>query len=229
MCADDPISEIRERRLCFECVAEEFLREKIKEIGSRKNCFYCERQLETLSVQEIAELVNSGILVFFVKYDAELQAALDQFANERGEKPQPRGRPVAEVIKEQASVGEVVAEDIRGVLAKHHEESPDEEDQMTRALEMERWQNPFDTQARYVPRDSVDGWEFESHWRHFERSLIEQTRHFNRTGAAILTAVFEGIDELLTTNGRAVDRPRGAGYRTGKTLSGARLPIRGQS
>jgi hypothetical protein len=118
---------------------------------------------------------------------------------------------VAEVIKEEAGLTEILAEDIRGVLVKHHDKSPDEEDQMTKALEPERWENPFDTQARYVRRDSVNAWEFESGWGLFERSLTEQTRHFNRTAEEMLTSVFEGIDELKTTHGRAVIVPAGPG------------------
>jgi hypothetical protein len=152
-------------------------------------------------------LVNDGILEFFdrpVKYDADLQATFDQLAKEQGGEPPPSGRPVAEVIKEEAGLTEIVAEDVRGVLAKRHDETPDENDEMTKAFEPERWENPFDTQARYIRRDSVDAWEFESDWGLFERGLTKRTRHFNRTAEETLTSVFEGIDGLKTTNGRAV-------------------------
>ena len=44
----------------------------------------------------------------------------------------------------------------------------------------------------------MDAWDFEGHWDRFEWSLKRETRYFNRTAEAILTTIFDGIDEHNT-------------------------------
>ena len=125
MCIDEPVNEAKDRRLCLECVTEQFLRAKIKETGDHQTCFYCKQHRETLSVEQIAKLINDGISEFFeppAKYGAYMQAMLDELAKERREESPARGRLVAEVIKEEAGLTEIVAEDIRRVLVKRHDE-----------------------------------------------------------------------------------------------------------
>ena len=220
MCAEEPILDTKERRLCFECVGEKFLRAEIERDGDDGPCFYCEQERKTFSIDQVANFVYAGLSAFFepvVQYPPDIQSTLEQMAPDRGENEADKGQRVADVIKDEAGICETAAEDIRRVLTERYPEEPDLIDlrrEIAEPVEQDETgfkEGPFDPEAHYIKRDSVDAWDFERDWSLFERSLKRETRYFNRTAEAILTTIFEGIDEHHTINGRSLVAEAGPG------------------
>lgn len=210
MCAEEPILETKERRLCFQCVGEKFLRAEIERDGVDGTCFYCEQDRKTFSIDQMANYVYIGLSEFFeraIEYGPELQAELEQIARDKREKPPDKAQQVADVIKEEAGICETAAEDVRRVLAKRYLEDPG----LIGLDETKIEESPFDPEAHYGKRESVDAWNFEGDWSLFERSLTRETRYFNRTAEEILTTVFEGIESYKTINGRPLVVDAGPG------------------
>jgi hypothetical protein len=217
MCAEEPILDTKERRLCFECVGEKFLRAEIERDGGDRTCFYCEQDRKTFSIGQVANFVYAGLSEFFDRpeqYPPDLEAQPEHMARDRGGEPPDKGRRVADVIKEEAGICDTAAEDVRSVLAERYQQNPDlterQEDDVAEAIGVDQ-AGFFDAETHYVKRKSVDAWDFEGDWGLFEESLKRNTRYFNRTAEQILTTVFEGIDNYKTINGRPLVVDAGPG------------------
>lgn len=210
MCAEEPILDTKERGLCFECVGERFLRAEIERDGQDRTCFYCEQDRKTLSIDQVANFVYARLSEFFdrpLQYPPDLQATFEQMARDGGEEPPDKGRRVADVIRDEAGLCETATEDIRCILAERYPEEPD----VIGLDDTGSKEGPFDPEAHYVKRESVNAWDFEDDWDRFETSLKGETRYFNRTAEEILTTIFEGIDEHNTINGRSLVVEAGPG------------------
>jgi len=184
--------------MCFKCAEDEFLRAQIEKDGHDGTCFYCGQGGKTFSINQMADLVDPALSEFFYRTAAEPP---DLACPQEGDRRR-KGQPVADVISDYVGYGEF-AEDIRCVLAERH----DEIERGQTDLE----EGPFDREAHYARKDSVDAWDFEGDWRRFERSLKSENRYFNRTAGAILTSIFEGIDGHSTISGRPIVVEAGPG------------------
>jgi hypothetical protein len=181
------VLETKDRRVCFECVEDEFLRAEIKKDGRDGTCFYCGRDVKTFSIDQMADLVGTALSQLYYRTDTNPP----DHAADRHRK----GQPVADVIND-AGMGYVATEDILHVLAEQH----DAMDQGEASLE----EDPFAEKACYAKKESLNAWDFEGDWLDFETSLKKETRYFNRTAEAILTSIFEGIEGHNTTTGRPI-------------------------
>ena len=196
--AGEPVLDTKDRRMCFKCAEDEFLRAQIEKDGHDGTCFYCGQGGKTLSINQMADLVDPALSEFFYRTAAEPP---DLACAQEGHRRR-KGQPVADVISDYVGYGEF-AEDIRCVLAERH----DDVERGQTDLE----EGSFDREAHYARKDSVDAWDFEGDWRRFEWSLKSENRHFNRTAGAILTSIFEGLDGHSTISGRPIVVEAGPG------------------
>jgi hypothetical protein len=138
MTSEDKLPErLVERRLCFRCIGEEFLRNLVKRKGQRANCSYCGLQRRTFSISQLAELIESVMNEHYQRTPEEPSAY--EYALQRDGLGDwfREGEPVAEVIESLAEIDRRIAEDIRRVLYRRHfdrermemgEEGPFDED-----------------------------------------------------------------------------------------------------
>jgi hypothetical protein len=55
------IKEIEQRRICGDCVGEEYLGVQIQSRGDDENCYYCDSDTRTIPVGELATEINSAL------------------------------------------------------------------------------------------------------------------------------------------------------------------------
>jgi hypothetical protein len=102
-----PALDTKDRRVCSECVDDEFLRAEIREGGHDGTCFYCGQDRRTFSIDQMADLVGTALSEFFDRTEANPPD------DERGWHRE--GRPVADVLND-AGIGYVATEDILRAL-----------------------------------------------------------------------------------------------------------------
>jgi hypothetical protein len=167
--------------VCFECVDDEFLRAEIEKGGHDGTCFYCEQDGKTFSIDQMAHLVDTALSEFFCRTATEPPdpAHVPKTGWRR------EGQPVAEVISRSAGIGEAAAEDIRQVLAERHDEM-----ERGRAGSEEA---PFDHDAHYGKKQSVDAWDFEGGWLLFEESLKTWIRRIRKAARSLERSADTGL------------------------------------
>lgn len=110
----------KDRRVCLECVDEEYPRAQTENHGEEGTCFYCEQHAKTFSLAQIADLTDL-VLPSFYRYLPKEED--DVTAPEKVQRR--KGQPVAEVIRDMG-IAYAAADDIRGVLAtRYHAETLD--------------------------------------------------------------------------------------------------------
>jgi len=182
------------RRLCFECVLEPLLREKIEKDGLHGTCSYCQQDEKTLSINQIADSVQSIFTQFYRLIESPS-------LEDQPIAPVSVDQPVTQVIQDLVEATEMIAEDIRCVLAEREaaEDGDGSKD------------DSFNPEKRYVKEPRLDSWEFDYNWRRFEKSLKNETRYFNRSAEDLLTSIFVGIEEHRAINGRPIIVEAGPG------------------
>lgn len=191
--ADDS-DDLQEKRLCCQCIGEPFLSGVVMRTGEVQHCAYCESTDKTLSIGDVAAMVEVAFEQHFVRTSSEphswqITMLSDRESNYSWER---EGEPVIDAIANAAEIPREAAEDIQQVLADEHGDF----DKAAAGIEDE-----FDSDACYRERDvNTGGWTAE--WEAFERSLKTEARFFSQTAAAHLEAIFNGLDELATRDGR---------------------------
>lgn len=211
--------EVGSKRLCFRCVEEEFLQNWIKTEGEVTICSYCRKRRRSVSIEEIADRVETMIEEHF-QWTPDSPSSMEYSAIKEGILDwDRRGEPIADVIAWAAEVDEAIAEDIREVL-----------DDRTSDVESSRMgeENPFESDAHYEDKDAEDH-EYRTEWAEFEASLKTEARYFGKRGESVLDSVFQGLHQHTTNDGKPVISDAGPGtkldafYRARVFQSGANL------
>lgn len=193
--------EVGARRLCSECVGEEFLSAKIMNDGEQITCFYCGVAGKTFSIDELADEIETAIGEHFHQSPTEPSALEYSLIKESDHIWHRDGEPLAEVIGWSAEVDEAPAEDICAVLEERHSD-----------MELAKMgeESPFDSDSYYVEK-SINDQEYILQWKYFENSLKSEARFFSRTAEATLASIFEDLDGHRTSDGQAVIVEAGPG------------------
>lgn len=191
--AGQAVIDRKDRRVCSECVDDDFLRNEIGSSGQDGACFYCEQAGKTFSLAQLADLAGAALSELFVRVDPNQTVPTEGprtnslgIRHFRGRHRQ--GRPVADVLND-AGMGYVATEDVLLVLAERQA-----------GVEVEL----FAPDGHYASKESVDTWDFETGWIDFEHSLKTEARYFNRFAEFQLGSIFEGINDHKTSSGRGI-------------------------
>ena len=191
---NDNIDELKTKRICFECVGEEYLSDEIKEKGSVAECSYCDQTAKSYSIEEVAECVETAFdHHYYLTPDQPNPWQSSMLADRESDYNWDRdGVPVLEAIENAVEITQEVAEDILAVLDDAHEDFE--------AAKMGE-ETEFSSDSYYEVRGQSDqAWQEE--WSSFERSLKTEARFFSRTAASHLALVFGGINKLKTADGK---------------------------
>jgi hypothetical protein len=71
---DDDIETLKERKLCFNCVGEEFLSEEIRKQGKRAKCDYCGKTARQYNTGAFAERVDTAFERHYTRTSTEPDA-----------------------------------------------------------------------------------------------------------------------------------------------------------
>jgi len=171
----EDVEELKTKKICHQCVGEEYLKVEIKRSGEIARCSYCDRKAECCSVGEIAE---------------RIETAFEQHYTRTSD--QSDGESVIYAIMNATEIPETTAEDVQAILGEKHED--------IEAAKVGE-ETEFAAGSHYVGKGANDqAWQAE--WFNFERSLKTEARFFSGTAEAHLAAIFGGVDAMRATDGR---------------------------
>src|SRR6266481_3161575 len=102
---------LKDNRLCCECVGEPFLRSEIERRGVETDCSYCERRQKSFSIGEMADAVDLVLREHFYQTATEPSGMQYTMMNEGDYNWEREGDPIAFVIEESAQIELKPAED----------------------------------------------------------------------------------------------------------------------
>ena len=188
--------EIRERRICSNCVGEAYLCNEINNIGEQGDCHYCGESGNCFSIEDMAERIETAFEQHYYRTSNEPEAyELALLADKEIDYNWDRqGEPIVYAIMNAADIPEEVALDIQKLLEEKHFDY----DAAKMGAESE-----FAEDSCYEESKTSDArWQLQ--WKEFECSLKTEARFFSRFAMSMLTTVFEGIDSLQTRGGEAL-------------------------
>lgn len=198
-----------ERRICADCIDEDYLSGEISNSGVAKPCSYCSGNgVPTWALGELSERVHTAIQEHYQRTSDQpspFELAMSRAGMDHGTWYR-EGSPIRETIEELAEVSDEIAEDIRAVLDSWDLETDDSyhfEDE-----------TPYDAEAHYEEK-GIDARGWEDQWQGFELALKEESRFFNHWAADTLNNVFAGIQSLPAKEGLEIIEE--AGPATGHT------------
>jgi RES domain-containing protein len=191
---------LEERRICWSCVGEIYLREQIKKGGDVATCAYCHGRRRAFTLSDLAEAVEHALEEHYYRTPSEPDG-LEYLAAKEGRGWERHGSPVSEVIASMAEIDDGAAEHIREILSERTYDID-----AARAGE----ENPFDEEA-YYEEGPVHDHERQAQWAYFQRSLQFESRFFNREARTTLEDIFSGLTDHEAHDGRPVIVEAGPG------------------
>lgn len=194
MSALDDEDELANKRICHACIDEAYLAAAVQANGNAGLCAYCAETAASLTIEELADRIETAFADHYTRTANEP----DSFEERMQADPESsymwdrEGSPANEAIQEAAGIDEEPAADVLEILRNRH----DDLDSAAMGEESE-----FDGDAHYAEKGPDDqAWHEE--WNSFEHSLKSEARFFSRAAAEHLAAVFGGVDQLKTRDGR---------------------------
>lgn len=192
-----------EQWICHQCVEEPFLSSTIVTTGEIEVCSYCENEGHCWTIEQLADRIEKAFEEHYVRTSTEPDDWQQSLLRDRESDYEwdRNGEPVREAIEGAARIPDEAVSDVLEVLGERH----DDFDTAAMGDECE-----FDADSYYEQKDSSDAtWQYE--WRYFERTLRTEARYFSRAAADHLAAVFGGIDQLGTSDGKPLVVDAGPG------------------
>lgn len=190
------MDEFGERRICDECVSDSYLAQEIEDTGVEDTCFYCNQDLQTWALSEVAECVEIAFEQHYTRttdqpdgYQSMMMAdkEMDYWFEREGEQ-------TVYAIMNALDSSETLAQDLQLYLEYKHGDK--ESWQMGEECE-------FASDAQYEDTMPNDG-ERHQDWYEFERALKRETRFFNQKAHQYLHSIFSGLEDMQTTTGNSV-------------------------
>jgi hypothetical protein len=180
------IDDLKERRICHDCVREPYLQAEIRSKGKLEQCFYCEESAETYTLNELSEPITKAFEDHYIQLTDD---------------PDDVGAPVVDTIEDAVQIPREAAENLQQVLSDvnyDHRAAKQGED------------SPF-SDGSFYDQKGIDDWDWKYEWTFFENSLKSEARFFSRSAMARLATVFGGIDKMVTHDGRTIVLGAGPG------------------
>jgi len=193
---------LEEKRICVECVREEYLQAEIAEQGEDAECSYCDHDAKTITIDQLADRIATALEQHYEQTSLEPEGVDWELAKE-GLWVRP-GENVVYVIAGMAEIDDDPAEDVRALLEERettHDDPTSEE-------------GPYDLEAQYDEKP-VHDYELQMQWNYFQTSLQTESRLFNREAYATLDSIFDKLAEHESAGGDpvVVDAGPGQGLR----------------
>jgi hypothetical protein len=191
----DYIDQLKEKRICSECVSEPYLQSQIEELGAEAECDYCNQTGRTFTIEDMANRVEVAFQQHYERTETQPDGFEYAMQREGIREWEREGEETIDVIAEAAQIDVYPATDIQEILADRYAErdpgAPREEEY------------EFERDAHYAPKKHNDA-EWNAKWRQFEHTLKTQTRFFSQDAAGTLKDIFGSLDGLKTQTGRSV-------------------------
>jgi hypothetical protein len=196
-------NDLNDKELCCRCVGEKYLSDEIRTQGNRRKCAYCHKIGRCYDVGKMAGRIEKVFDQHYVRTSDEPSSwqymmLKDKESDYEWERA---GEPLVDAIRNAADMPETAAQDIQQLLDDRYGDF--EADKLGEETEFSR--------RSYHEEKGTDDAAWQQDWDSFERSLKHEARFFSRTSAKQLAAIFEGLDKMLTGDGRSLVVDAGPG------------------
>lgn len=179
-----------QKYVCFKCVGEKYLQEKIRSGGHIQTCSYCQERNKSTKLDSLAGIIQTALNEHYQctpdQPDAYEYACMKAFDREW----ERSGECLNYVIQEIATVDEPIAKDVEEFLS---------EDFDPHCGEM------YDDDPHYELSDPSD-WQLRNMWEEFQKEITSRSRFFSPTAKNILDEIFQDIASLKTSAGESAIR-----------------------
>ena len=188
--------EPTEKRICHQCIGEEYLKAEVQKNGTIAQCSYCDQVANSYTIEEIADLIETAFEKYFYRTSDQPTSQEKVMATDLEFKYEweREGNPVIDVIQNIAKISLDTADDILSILAGRHSDFDSE------AMNEETEFSGDSYYAELTPDDS----KWQAEWRKFKNSLKSEARFFHRNAAQHLAAVFNYIDKLVISDKKSL-------------------------
>jgi RES domain-containing protein len=199
----EEIDELKEKRLCHNCVGENYLSDEILKLGQSDICSYCWETAESYRLGDLSDRIESVFKQHFYRTSNEPKAW--EYAmladTELGYEWDREGQQVLYAIANAAEIPKEAASDIQQILEERH--SDYEAAKMGEETEF--------ASESYYSEKGADDREWQEVWRQFEHSLKTEARFFSSEAIKHLESIFAGIEQMQTSRGRPLIIDAGPG------------------
>lgn len=195
--------KLRDKRICAGCVGEPFLNQLIVKNGQKGNCGYCTNTDWTITLGDMAKIVDTAFQQHFVRTANEPDSMQYRMMHDpEGDYNWYReGMPIAEAISSEAQIPDEAAEEIAELLSDKYG------DFNSAAMGEE---TEYDGDSQY-DRKKIGFGDWSEDWRNFERALRTESRFFSQSATAYLSSLFGDLDRFFQLNGAPVIVEAGPG------------------
>ncbi len=182
------------KRICHACIGEKYLAAEVKAQGAIGLCAYCGETDPSLTIEELADEIETAFADHYTRTAQGPDSLQERMQADRESSYcwTREGSPALDALQEAAMIDEAPAADVLEILQDRHGDF----DAAAAGEESE-----FDSDAHYAEKGPDDqAWHEE--WDNFKQTLTAEARFFSKTAAEHLTAVFGGVDQLTTHDGR---------------------------
>lgn len=180
--------------ICFDCIGDDYLKEMMQKNNNHNKCLYCEKNQETISMEELCELLKNIIENhYFLTPDEPVGYEYTLVKDKEIDYEWVRsGELLNFVLQELVGVDEDIANDIQEFISETYGDHMEyiEED-------------PYGDEAHYLEKEP-DGQEFQNLWSFFKTIVITRGRFLNKNAEDILKELFSNLDSLKTVDGESV-------------------------
>ncbi len=189
------------KTICYRCVGETFLRDKISRCGTESECSYCGHRAIAFSIEEVARHVATAFKQHFRRTSTEpdFYESLALSDRESNFDWSRHGEPVADAIVAAADIPESAASDIQQELDERYSDHDDIEE------------TEFHSESHYEEQ-GADGDHWRRQWLDFERAIKTQTRFFGHNAEELLTNIFSNLEHLSAASHRPLVIDIGPGF-----------------
>jgi hypothetical protein len=186
-----------ERRICENCVGDEYLGKQIELNGDVACCAYCtEDEWQTWPLSEVSAAVETAFEQHFQRTSDQPDGYQSMMLRDKelSYEWDRDGEPTIYAIMNSMDCSEDVAADIQQYLEKENADW----DAAKCGEEC-----AFDAEAHYEEVMPSDG-SWHSEWFRFERRLQQEIRFFDSEAQTYLRSIFAGVDQMRTSSGNPV-------------------------
>jgi len=116
--SEDDIETLKERKLCFNCVGDDFLSEEIRKQGKRGKCDYCGKVARHYDIETLAEHIETAFERHYTRTSTEPDAIRWMMMKDKESDYdwEREGEPVVWAIANAALISEEAAKDIQRII-----------------------------------------------------------------------------------------------------------------
>ena len=183
--------KLEDNQVCSDCIGENHLKNLVIQLSDAdKQCVYCGNDGPTISLRDLADLVEEAFERHFLRTEPEpdpIEYGMmhNKELNHTWERD---GQPIVDAIMGAAEISCKISEDIQELLEEKH---------FDRDKKIMGEEGEFSTESYYTditPRYH----EWQTEWELFKRTIKTEARFFNKIGVTQLSDLFDTIDEMRT-------------------------------